>query len=416
MTINLFSIAILITLLLNWTLESLSSYLNLKKLNQHHHNDDLKNEQKKQRTAYIQATTQLSFLSTTLSLTMLLTFWFFSGFEWLDESIRQWKINPLFTGICFIGFIVLVGQIMLLPFNFYSTFKIEAQFGFNQTTIKTFILDRIKMLALFILIVCPLLAALLFFFETFGEHAWLYAWIFVTIFSLLMQYLAPTYLMPLFNQYQILEEGNLRHKIMHFAKKEDFTVSDIYIMDGSKRSSKANAFFTGFGKHRRIALFDTLLDKLNDDEVVAVLAHEIGHYKRKHVLQSTALHILQTGFMMYLLSLCLETQGLFDAFGMTHISIYAGLVLFSLLYTPIEIFISLGGLYLSRKNEYEADAFAVTALKQTEPLIQALQKLSVDHLAHPSPHFLHVWLHASHPPLNNRISAMKKHLSMPEDI
>ncbi|MDQ6962159.1 MAG: M48 family metallopeptidase [Mariprofundaceae bacterium] len=414
MTMNLFAIIILSTLLLSWLLETLASLLNLravKKQADPELSDLMPSAQYKKSTDYIRAKTIFSFLSSASSLFILVAFWACGGFAWLDQWVLRFDFNPILTGILFIGILILAGQFTSLPFTLYNTFKLEARFGFNRTTLQTFVSDRIKGFGLLLFIGTPILAMVLFFFETLGAQAWLYAWLAMTSVALLMQYLAPRYLMPLFNKYQDLEEGELRQKIMAFAHDVDFTVTDIYIMDGSKRSSKGNAFFTGFGKNRRIALFDTLIEKLSHEELLAVLAHEIGHYKKKHMIQSTLLGIVQTGLMMYVLSICLGAQGLFDAFGLTHLSVYAGLVFFSLLYSPVDMLTSLGTLYLSRKNEYEADAFAVGSLQKSETLISALKKLSVDHLSHQSPHPLHVCLHDSHPPLLQRIHAMRKHLS-----
>lgn len=409
---NEFAMVIFVTLVLGWFLENLASWFNLRALKQQPSDElaELMDSQQYQKSrSYIQEKTLFSFVSATVSLAALLCFWFLGGFAYVDDMVRQLGLGMLVTGLIFISVLMLAGQILSLPFTLYHTFVLEERFGFNRTTPKTFMLDRMKFLMLFLLLGCPLLLAVLFFFESFATYAWLYAWLFLSTFTFLMQYLAPTYLMPLFNQYKSLEDGVLREKIMTFAQGVDFTVSDIYIMDGSKRSSKANAFFTGFGKHRRIALFDTLLEKLSDDELVAVLAHEIGHYKKKHMLQGSLLALLQTGLMLYVLSLCLETQGLFNAFGVQEISVYAGLVFFSLLYSPVEMLSSLFQLHLSRKNEFEADAFAVASLQQAEPLVSALKKMSVDHLSHQTPHAMHVFLHDSHPPLLARIQAMRAH-------
>lgn len=415
MTLNLFAIIILSTLLFGWVLESLASLLNLRALKKQADpelSELMPEAQYQKSTDYIRAKTIFSFLSSASSLAVLLIFWLCGGFAWLDQWVLSFNVNTILTGIIFIGSLMIAGQITSLPFTLYRTFKLEARFGFNRTNMQTFISDRVKGLALAMLIGIPILAVILFFFETLGAQAWLYAWLAMTSFALLMQYLAPRYLMPLFNHYQALEEGELRQKIMAFGQSVDFTVSDIYIMDGSKRSSKGNAFFTGFGKNRRIALFDTLVDKLSHEELLAVLAHEVGHYKKKHIIQSTLLGILQTGVMMYVLSICLTTPDLFAAFGITHLPIYAGLVFFSLLYSPVDMLTSLGSLYLSRQNEYEADAFAVNSLQRSDTLVNALKKLSVDHLSHQSPHPLHVCLHDSHPPLLQRIQAMRDHLKI----
>ena len=293
-------------------------------------------------------------------------------------------------------------------FNIYATFVIEEKFGFNKTTMKTFILDMLKGAALGILLGAPLFAGILAFFSYAGELAWLYCWLVATIFILFVQFIAPTWIMPLFNKFTPLSDEELRKKIFLLAKKLNFPLNEIYVMDGSKRSSKSNAFFTGFGKNKRIALFDTLIAKQTTDELVAVLAHEIGHYKKKHIQVGMVLSIVHTGIMFYVLSLFLRDTNLFSAFFMQEKSIYAGMIFFGMLFAPIEFFISLGMQILSRKNEFEADNFATQFIERKESLIDALKKLSVDNLSNLTPHPLHVFLHYSHPPVMERIKAIEK--------
>jgi len=298
-------------------------------------------------------------------------------------------------------------QLVSLPFSIYSTFVIEEKFGFNKTTVKTFIIDIIKGLLLLTFIGGSVLALILYIFSELGELSWLYAWGAVILFTLVMQYIAPKWIMPLFNKFKPLEDGELKQGILEFADKVDFQLQDIFIMDGSKRSSKSNAFFTGFGKNKRIALFDTLVEKHTTGELVSVLAHEIGHYKRKHIFQGMLISILHTGVLFYLLSLFLYQEGLYFAFYMDSTPIYAGFLFFSLLYSPIETLLSVGMNILSRKNEFEADEFAVVGRANREDMISALKKLSKDNLSNLTPHKWYVFMNYSHPPVIDRIKAIR---------
>lgn len=294
-----------------------------------------------------------------------------------------------------------------MPFSIYSTFVIEERFGFNKTTVKTFVMDIAKGLLLSILLGAPLLALVIAFFEFGGTWAWLYAWLGVTAFSLIMQYIAPTWIMPIFNKFEPLEEGELRTAIETYAESVDFPLQDVFVMDGSKRSSKSNAFFTGFGKNKRIALFDTLIENHTTDELVAVLAHEIGHYKKNHITKNMAISIVSTGVMFALLSVFLQVPALFDAFYMDQMSVYAGLLFFGLLYSPIETILGIVMQVLSRKHEYEADEFAARTIEKSEEMVNVLKKLSKDNLSNLTPHPFYVFLNYSHPPVLQRIRAIR---------
>jgi len=284
---------------------------------------------------------------------------------------------------------------------------IEERFGFNRTTMATFWADRAKGWLLAIVLGGGLLTAILFFFEWAGPLAWLWCWGVAAAFLLVTQFVAPTWIMPLFNTFSPLGNGELRDAILGYARSVEFPLDGIFVIDGSRRSSKANAFFTGFGKHKRIALFDTLIEKQTVDELVAVIAHEVGHYKRRHVLERLVLATAHTGAMFWLLSFFLEQPGLFTAFGVTEPSVYAGLLFFGLLFTPIELVLSLAVHARARKNEFEADEFAVTTTGASGPLIAALKKLSVESLTNLTPHPLTVALSYSHPPLLRRIETMR---------
>jgi len=358
---------------------------------------------------YLRVRTRFGWVTAAFDLALLLVFWFSGGFEMLDGLVRQWGFGPLVTGGLYIGSLVAVKALLDQPFSYYSTFVIEERFGFNTATLKTFVTDRLKGLLLAVVIGAPVLAGILAFFEYAGENAWWLCWLAVTLFTLALQYIAPTWIMPLFNKFEPLADGELKKAILDLARAVDYPVTNVLVMDGSRRSRKSNAFFTGFGKNKRIALFDTLIEQHTPAEMVAVLAHEIGHYKRHHIKQMMAASILQMGILFYLLSFFISYQGLFDAFFMHRPSIYAGILLFALLFTPLDFFAGLAMNGLSRRNEYEADRFAVAATGQPAALTAALKKLSADNLANLTPHPLYVFLNYSHPPMTMRIQAILNH-------
>jgi STE24 endopeptidase len=317
-------------------------------------------------------------------------------------------LSPILNGLIFIGILGFLKAILSLPFSIYATFVIEERFGFNKTTWPTFMLDILKGLMLAILLGAPLLAGILFFFEYAGGYAWLFCWIAITLYMLAVQFIAPTWIMPLFNKFKPLEEGELKSAILEYAESIKFPVQNVYVMDGSRRSSKSNAFFTGFGRHKRIALFDTLIKQHSVSELLAVLAHEMGHYKKKHILLSLILGILQTGLMLYLLSIFISYQGLFDAFYMEHTSVYAGLIFFALLYSPLDFFMGMLMQMVSRKNETAADRFAVETTGNPRAMVDALKKLSAHNLTNLTPHPFYVFLNYSHPPVMQRINDINR--------
>ncbi|WP_138430839.1 M48 family metallopeptidase [Fodinibius saliphilus] len=406
---NIFAIIILVTLLLDFILKLAADFYNLKSLEKslpEEFSDVYDEETYEKSQKYTKVKTKFGILISAFNLLLLLGFWFAGGFNWLDQIVRSWELGTIWTGLAYVGILLLAKSILSLPFSLYSTFVIEERFGFNKTTPKTFVLDLLKGLGLGVLLGGPLLAGILAFF-TFIEHfAWLYAWGAVTVFTLFIQFVAPTWIMPLFNDFEPLEEGELRKKIREYADKVNFALEGVYVMDGSKRSSKSNAFFTGFGKNKRIALYDTLIENHTDEELVAVLAHEIGHYKKKHIIKNMIISIAQTGIMFFLLSVFLNSQGLYDAFYMEQISVYTGLIFFGMLYAPIDMIVSIFMQVLSRKYEFEADAFAANTF-QKEPMVAALKKLSKDNLSNLTPHSFYVFLNYSHPPVLERIKTIK---------
>ncbi|WP_020404593.1 M48 family metallopeptidase [Gracilimonas tropica] len=407
---NIYAIIILATIAIDFILDLTSNYLNLKSLSKElpgefegvYDEDTYAKSQE-----YTKVRTKFGFLTGGFDLAVVLGFWFSGGFNWLDTIVRAWGFGELVTGLFYIGILILAKTIISLPFSIYSTFVIEERFGFNKTTPKTFVLDLVKGLGLSLLIGTPLLAGILWFFMYAGDLAWLYAWGAVTVFTLVMQYVAPTWIMPLFNKFTPMEEGELRTAIEEYTEKVDFPLKGLFVIDGSRRSSKSNAFFTGFGKNKRVALYDTLIENHNNNELVAVLAHEIGHYKKKHIIKGMITSVLQTGVMFFLLSIFLHSEGLFEAFYMEQASVYAGLIFFGMLYAPIDMILSVFMQILSRKHEFEADAFAAETTGKPEDMVSTLKTLSRDNLSNLTPHPFYVWLNYSHPPVLERIKAIR---------
>jgi len=407
---NIFAIIILIALLADFIIGIVTNLLNLRALSSEVPEEftevyDAETYAKSQQ--YTRVRTQFGFITGSFDLFILLSFWFLGGFNMLDEWIRGFPFNELVSGIVFIVLLMIAKSILSLPFSIYSTFVIEERFGFNKTTPKTFVLDLIKGIALGALLGIPLLAGILAFFIYTGDWAWLYAWLAVTLFTLLMQYIAPTWIMPLFNKFTPLEEGELKSEIESYTQKVDFSLKGLFVIDGSKRSSKSNAFFTGFGKNKRVALYDTLIENHTVPELVAVLAHEIGHYKKKHIIKGMVISITHSAILFFLLSIFLKEQALFDAFYMGNMSVYAGLIFFGMLYAPIEMLLSIFMQMSSRKHEYEADAYAVETTGNKQDMVSTLKKLSRDNLSNLTPHPWYVFLNYSHPPVLERIKAIR---------
>ncbi|MFA7172621.1 MAG: M48 family metallopeptidase [Kiritimatiellia bacterium] len=356
---------------------------------------------------YLRKNTRFEGLSSAISTAVIVLFLLFKGPGFLDRAVRSWSDGWVWQSLAFVG--VLYGATLLLsiPFSAYRTFVIEERFGFNKTTTKTFVLDVVKSLLLTVLIGVPVYLCVIWFFRSFVENGWLLAWVALTIFSLVLMYVAPVWIMPLFNKFTPLEdEGELNLAIQAMCRRANFTLKGVYTMDGSKRSAKSNAFFTGFGKNKKIALFDTLIEKHTSAELVAVLAHEIGHYKKKHIFQSMALSFLTSALMLYLLGLILKSTVVFSAFGVEGSPVYAGLFIFSFIFSPISFVISIFQNILSRKNEYAADHFAAEITGEPMVMVAALKKLSADNLSNLTPHPLKVFLEYSHPPALQRIAAL----------
>lgn len=408
---NIFAIVILVTLLVDFVLNLASDYLNLKFLDKplpEEFSDVIDERTYTKSQEYTRTRTLFGIITSTFNLLILLVFWFAGGFNWLDQQVLEWGFGVVGTGLLYIGFLLLFKMLLNLPFSIYSTFVIEEKFGFNKTTPQIFFQDQLKSIALSIILGVPLLAGIIAFFEFGGAWAWIWAWLAVTAFSLFIQFIAPTWIMPIFNKFKPLEDGSLKQKIRSYAAEVRFPLKGVFVIDGSKRSTKSNAFFTGFGQNKRIALYDTLIEKHTEEELVAVLAHEIGHYKKKHIPKNMMISILQTGIMLALLSIFLQVPGLFEAFYMEQMSVYAGLVFFGLLYAPVDMILSLGMQILSRKYEYQADAFAANTIEDPEAMVNVLKKLSKDNLSNLTPHPFYVYLNYSHPPVLKRIRAIRK--------
>jgi STE24 endopeptidase len=407
---NIYAFVVLLALLGQFLIELVSNLLNLKSLSSQPpeaFRDLYDPEKYKQSQEYTRARTRFHLFEAAAGLIVLLAFWLIGGFAWLDQMARNWFFSPIISGLFYFAALGVGSSLLSLPFQIYSTFVIEERFGFNRTSWRTFCLDRIKAMVLTAVLGGVLLAALLWFFERSGTQAWLWAWLATTLFILVAQFVAPVWIMPLFNKFTPLEEGELKERIRRYAESVNFPFRDIYVVDGSKRSSKANAFFTGFGRSRRIALFDTLVSEQTGDELLAVLAHEVGHFKKKHVLYMMAVSIIHTGLLFFLLSLFLNSKGLFAAFGMNQTSVYGGFVIFGLLYEPVSLLLSIAMNAYSRSNEFAADRFSVETGLQPEHLISSLEKLSVKNLSNLTPHPFYVFLHYSHPPLRDRIAALR---------
>ena len=407
---NVYAIIILSALILEFILNLTADLLNLKTLQRElpQEFDSVYDAEKYQKSQeYTRTNTRFGFVTSGFNLLVLLIFWFAGGFNFLDTIVRGWHLHPIWTGLIYIGILMAIRMLLSLPFSIYATFVIEERFGFNKTTPAIFITDLLKGLALSIVIGGPLLAGILAFFQYAGTWAWLYGWILSVIFILFIQYIAPTWIMPLFNKFTPLEEGELKERIFSYAQSVAYPLAGVFVMDGSKRSTKSNAFFSGFGKNKRIALFDTLIEKHPVKEMVAILAHEIGHYKLKHILKGMIISMLHTGVVFFLLSLFLSQKTLFDAFFMDNMSIYTGLIFFGMLYTPIELILSIFMQAFSRRHEYQADRFAASTTRDPESFIGALKTLSAHNLTNLTPHPFYVFLNYSHPPVLQRIRVLK---------
>jgi STE24 endopeptidase len=411
MEMNTWLLFIVVILLGNYLLEQVLSYLNIRSLLDGvpvEFQDVIDAEKYRKSQEYTRATSQFELVESTTSIFILLIFLLSGGFNWVDIFIRSFQQGPIVSGILYIAVLLMLSSILALPFTLYSTFVIEERFGFNNTTIKTFFTDIIKGIILSILIGTPILYLILWFFETMGDVAWIYCWAGLTFVTIILQFLAPALIMPFFNKFTLLEDGTLKEKVLAFAHQASFNIQGIYTMDGSKRSSKLNAFFTGFGKFKKIVFYDTLLEKLDDDEVVAVLAHEMGHYKHRHMFKMMLISVCHMGLLFFLLSLFIGNENLFAAFQMEHVSVYGALVFFGFIFSPVNILLGIVLNILSRKYEFQADRYAAIPPNRGIALVSGLKKLSVANLSNLTPHPAMVFFHYSHPPVLERIRALSE--------
>jgi STE24 endopeptidase len=336
------------------------------------------------------------------SLLIILSFFYFDGFIIVDSFSRNLFKSEILISLTFFGTIFFGNELLSLPFSIFFTFFIEEKFGFNKTSIQTYISDKLKSWILTILFGGGVLSFIIFQEQLIGENFWIVAWIFITGITIVINGFYAQIIVPLFNKQKKLENGELRSEIEKYSCKVGFDLSNIFIIDGSKRSSKANAYFSGFGKQKRVTLFDTLIEKLNKKQIVAVIAHEIGHYKKNHIIFNLFFSIIQTGIMLYILSLFIYMPIFSNALGIENHSFHIGLITFSILFTPISEISSLIFNLFSRKFEYEADEFAKNTYNG-EYLIEALKILSKDSLSNLTPHPKYVWWHYSHPTLFQRV-------------
>jgi STE24 endopeptidase len=356
---------------------------------------------------YSKVNHQFGWFSEVFNLLLILAMLFGGGFAIIDQWAMGISENLIVRALLFFGVLGLGSTLINMPFSVYSTFVIEEKFDFNKTTPKTFVGDLLKSLLLGAIIGGGIMALIVWFFDFAGEFFWLYAWALVTVFMLFITMFYTSVLLPLFNKQTPLEEGELKTAIQNFCKKVDFKLDNVYVMDGSKRSTKANAFFSGLGAKKRIVLYDTLVNDLEVDEIVGVLAHEIGHYKKKHTVWGMITGVIQTGIMLYILSLFVDSPALSQALGVQKPVFHIGLVAFGILYSPISGITGMLTSLLSRKNEYQADEFAAKN-HGPDSLIKALKTISVNALSNLTPHPWYVFFHYSHPPLLQRVKALKE--------
>ena len=406
---TLFYIIILI-LIINFIIDKIIGNLNAK------HFDDVlpievadvyEEKEYSKSQSYNKINFKLGTVTSLFSIVLTLLFFFLNGFEFVDLIARSFSSNPIVIALLFFGIIMIASDMLTTPFSYYKTFVIEEKFGFNKVTKKLFWMDKIKGWLMSIVLGGLILSLIIWFYMKTGKNFWLYAWALVAVFTVFMNMFYSSLIVPLFNKQTPLEDGELKTEIEKFAQKTDFTLDKIFVIDGSKRSTKANAYFAGFGKTKRIVLYDTLINDLTTDEIVAVLAHEVGHYKHKHIIFNLMSSVLLTGFTLFILSLFIDSQLLSSALGVSIPSFHIGMIAFGILYSPISEITSLFMNYASRKFEYQADDYAKKHFG-SEPLISSLKKLSKNSLSNLTPHKTYVFMHYSHPTLRERIVNLRK--------
>lgn len=408
---NSIALLILIFISLEFILNTFAAIMNLKNLHlvaPEPVRDVFTKSEYKKSQEYLRHNTIFELVTESVKFFILLLFWLTGGFQILDKYVTTFGMSDILSGLIYIGLILSAYILLGLLSSIYSVFVIEEKFGFNKTKPLLFVSDFLKTIILFLLIGMPIIFLILWFFEYMGNLAWVYCWGLVVVTSIFIQIVAPIWIMPLFNKFTNLPDGSLKNKIFEYAKEVGFEFKNIQIMDGSKRSSKSNAFFTGFGKNKKIAFFDTMMKDHPEDEIIAVLAHEIGHYKLKHIFKATLLSIINSGIIFLMMSLVIKSQIIFDAFYIENISIYAGFIIFGILYSPISLLISIFSNYYSRKNEINADKWSIETTGLVVELSEALKRLARNNLVNLSPHPLYAFLNYTHPPLIRRLEIIKK--------
>ena len=338
---------------------------------------------------------------------VMIVFLVAGGFGWYNSWVVSLTDSVVWQTIFFVMGLSVASTVLDIPFDYYATFRIEEKYGFNKTTRRVYWLDAVKELFLSLVLGGVLLALVVWFYTWAGTYFWLYAWGAVTLFSVFMAMFYSQLIVPLFNKQTPLQEGSLRDKIQDFAEKVGFKLDNIYVIDGSKRSTKANAYFTGLGPKKRVVLYDTLIDELTEEEIVAVLAHEVGHYKKRHTLRSMVVSVIQMGVLFWSFSLCVNNAALSEALGGDRAYFQLGLIAFAILYSPVNLILGIGMNVWSRSNEYEADAFAARYY-EGDNLVSGLKKISVKSLSNLTPHPLYEYIYYSHPSLLKRIDAIKR--------
>jgi STE24 endopeptidase len=401
-------ITILIIVILDFILERILDYLNST-----YWSEDLPaelegiydGERYRKSQKYLKTNHRFSQVTESFNFVLVMGMLLLSGFAFLDHFIRQYTSNPILMALLFFGILGLIADILGTPFSVYATFVIEERYGFNKMTVKTFIFDKLKGMVLAVIIGGGLMSLVIWLYGATGQWFWLIAWGVISFFTVFMTLFYSNIIVPLFNKQTPLEPGELRDAIEAFALKTGFSLKNIYVIDGSRRSTKANAYFAGLGRKKRIVLYDTLIKDHSVEELVAVLAHEIGHYKKKHTLIGTIVSILQTGLMLFILSRFLGSPYLSGALGASEPSFHLSVVAFGILYTPLSFILGLALNAFSRKHEFAADHFAATQY-DGKSLSDALIRLSVNNLSNLRPHPLYVFFYYSHPPLLKRLKAI----------
>lgn len=392
-----------------YVISSVSSFLDLGNINPDIP-DHFKKAYDKKKYAksqeYLKTKTKFSLVSSTFSIVLIFLVIHLGIFGVLNEFVNLQTNHFILQGLLFISIIYIFQDIISLPFSLYSTFVIEEKFGFNKTTVGLFISDKIKGYAIFIVMGSIIITPILYLFHEYENFGWLIAWSLLTLFMIAVQPLFVHVISPMFNKFTPLEDGELRTAIEKYTTQIDFPIARIDIMDGSKRSAHSNAYFSGFGKSRRIAIFDTLVENHTNDEIVSVVAHEVGHYKLKHIIHGTIIGIIETGIMLFVFNFIMNDYALFRVFGVNDLSVHAGLIFFSMLYAPVTMITSVISSAISRKNEFEADNYSLQTTKNKEALISMLVGLAANNLSHLTPHPFKVFLSYSHPPTIDRIKAL----------